>query len=189
MHLCNLHGVHPDPELYLDKTKIEVVSEFKILGVIFDRKLSFLPHITALKKKCKKTLNLLKAVAHSEWGADRKVLLRLYRSLIRSKLDYGSIVYGSARKSYLKILDSICNEGLRLVLGAFRTSPINSLYVEGNEPTLYTRRQKLALQYILKLKCNPLNATVRLFLTFNINVSLRENPMQYHLLASAWNPI
>ena len=30
------------------------------------------------------------------------VLLNLYRSLIRSKLDYGSIVYGSARKSYLK---------------------------------------------------------------------------------------
>ena len=159
MHLCNLRGVHPDPELYLDKTKIEVVSEFKFLGVIFDRKLSFLPHITALKKKCKKALNLLKVVAHSEWGADRKVLLRLYRSLIRSKLDYGFIVYGSARKSYLKILDTIYNEGLRLVLGAFRTSPVNSLYVEANEPSLYNRRQKLALQYILKLKCNPLNPT------------------------------
>ena len=77
MHLCNLRGVDPDPELYLDKTKIEVVSEFKFLGIIFDRKLSFLPHITTLKKKCKKALNLLKVVAHSEWGADRKVLLRL----------------------------------------------------------------------------------------------------------------
>ena len=30
-------------------------------------------------------------------GADRKVLLRLYRGLIQSKLDYGCIVYGSAR--------------------------------------------------------------------------------------------
>ena len=159
MHLCNLRGVQPDPELYLDKTKIVVVSEFKFLGVIFDKKLSFLPHITALKKKCKKALNLLKVVAHSEWGADRKVLLRLYRSLIRSKLDYGSIVYGSARKSYLKILDSIHNEGLRLVLGAFRTSPINSLYVEANEPSLSYRRQKLSLQYLLKLKSNHSNPT------------------------------
>ena len=159
MHLCNLRGVQPDPELYLDKTKIVVVSEFKFLGVILDKKLSFLPHITALKKKCKKALNLLKVVAHSEWGADRKVLLRLYRSLIRSKLDYGSIVYGSARKSYLKILDSIHNEGLRLVLGAFRTSPINSLYVEANEPSLSYRRQKLSLQYLLKLKSNHFNPT------------------------------
>ena len=159
MHLCNLRGVHPDPELYLDRTKIEVVSEFKFLGVIFDRKLSFLPHITALKKKCKKALNLLKVVALSEWGADRKVLLRLYRSLVRSKLDYGSIVYGSARKSYLKVLNSIHNEGLRLVLGAFRTSPVNSLYVEANEPSLSYRREKLSLQYLLKLKSNRFNPT------------------------------
>ena len=34
---------------------------------------------------------------------------------------------------------------------------MNSLYVEANEHSLYSRRQKLALQYILKLKCNPLN--------------------------------
>ena len=159
MRLSNLRGVHPDPELYVDKTKIEVVSEFKFLGIIFDTKLSFLPHITTHKKKCKKALNILKVVAHSEWGADRKVLLRLYRSLIRSKLDYGSVVYVSARKSYLKILDTIHNEGLRLVLGAFRTSPVNSLYVEANKPSLYNKRQNLALQYILKLKCNPLNPT------------------------------
>ena len=58
MHLCNLRGLQPDPELYLDKTKIEVVSEFKFLGVIFDKKLSSLPYIIARKKKCKKALNL-----------------------------------------------------------------------------------------------------------------------------------
>ena len=115
MHFCNLRCHHPNPELYLNKIRIDVVTEFKFLGVIFDTKLTFLPHINALKKKCKKALNLLKVVAHSELGADRKVLLRLYCSLVRSKLDYGSIVYGSARKSYLKVLDSIHNEGLRLL--------------------------------------------------------------------------
>ena len=66
--LCNLRCHHPNPELYLNKTRIDVVTEFKFLGVIFDTKLTFLPHINALKKKCKKALNLLKVVAHSEWG-------------------------------------------------------------------------------------------------------------------------
>ena len=46
-------------------------------------------------------MNLLRVVAHTDWGADRKVLLHLYRTIVRSKLDYGSIVYGSARESYL----------------------------------------------------------------------------------------
>ena len=62
-------------------------------------------------------------------------------SLVRSKLDYGYIIYGSARKSYLQMLDPIHNQGLRLALGAFRTSPVASLYVEADEPSLYSRRE------------------------------------------------
>ena len=92
-----------------------------------------------------------------DWGADRGVLLRLYRSLVRSKLDYGAIVYGSARPSYLKRLETIQNQALRLCLGAFRTSPISSLHVEANEPPLHVRREQLAVQYALKLRTNPTN--------------------------------
>ena len=54
-------------------------------------------------------------------------------TLSRSKLDYGAIVYGSVRKSYLRMLDPIQNQALRLCLGAFRTSPATSLHVEANE--------------------------------------------------------
>ena len=82
-------------------------------------------------------------------------MLRLYRSLVRSKLDYGCIVYGSARKSYLQILDPIHNQGLRLCLGAFRTSPVESLYVDAPEPCLGARRAKLSLQYASKIKSLP----------------------------------
>ena len=124
----------------------------KFLGLTFDSKLTFLPHIKMLKAKCLKALNILKVVSSTDWGADKTILLNLYRSLIRSKLDYGSIVYGSARKSYLKILDTIHHQGLRISLGAFRTSPVESLYVEANEPSLYNRRVKLGLQYLTKLK-------------------------------------
>ena len=67
---------------------------------------------------------------------DSQTLLKLYRALIRWKLDYGSIVYGSARKSYLQMLDPIQTLSLRLCVGAFRTFPVESLQVEGNEPPL-----------------------------------------------------
>ena len=87
-----------------------------------------------------------------DWGADRKVMLRLYRSLVRSKLDYGCVVYGSVRQPYLRKLDSIHNQGLRLALGAVRTSPVTSLYAEANEPSLNLRTKKLSMHYYLKLK-------------------------------------
>ena len=68
-----------------------------------------------------------------------------------------SQVYGSARKSYIQKLDTVHHQGLRLAMGAFRTSPIQSLYVLSQEPSLEKRRLKLALQFALKLKTNPSN--------------------------------
>ena len=110
-----------------------------------------------LKARCQKSLNILKVPSRAEWGADRTTLLKLYRSLVRSKLDYGCIVYGSASKTALAKLDPVHNQGLRLSLGAFCSSPVESLYVEAHEPPLEIPRDKLALRYVLKLKANPEN--------------------------------
>ena len=157
MHFCQLRGMHCDPTLFLGDQEIGFVKEAKFLGLTWDTKLTFLPHIHYLKKKCNKALNILKVLAHTDWGADQSTLLHLYRSLIRSKLDYGCFVYGSARESYIKQLNPILNQAMRLCLGAFRSSPADSLCVEANEPPLDYRRKKLALQYGVKLKANPSN--------------------------------
>ena len=58
----------------------------------------------------------------------------------------------------MKSLDTIHHQGLCLALGAFRTSPIESLYTESNEPSLYIRREKLSLQYVTKLATKPPNS-------------------------------
>ena len=116
VHFCQPRKLHDDPKLYIFGSPIPVVEEFKFLGIIFDRISSFIPHIKYLKAKCLKAMNLLKVLSHTNWGADSTVLLQLYRSLIRSKLDYGSIVYGSARKSYLEMLNTVHHQGLCLAL-------------------------------------------------------------------------
>ena len=136
---------------------VKAVDETRFLGLIFDKRLTFQSHIEDLKTRCLKSLNVLKVVSSTDWGADSKVLLRLYQALVRSKLDYGCIVYGSAAKSHLKKLDPIHNSGLRISLGAFRTSPIPSLYTEAGETSLELRRLKLSLNYVCKLKSNPDN--------------------------------
>ena len=55
------------------------------------------------------------------------------------------------------MLDPIRKQGLRLASGAFRTSPIASPYVEADEPSLYSRREKISLQYAIRLAANPSN--------------------------------
>ncbi|GFO14999.1 RNA-directed DNA polymerase from mobile element jockey [Plakobranchus ocellatus] len=104
-----------------------------------------------LKKKCLKALNLLRVVGHTDRGADRATLLKLYRTLVRSKLDYGSVIYGSAKKTRSEGPGPYTSSGPR------ETTPIKSLYAEAGEPSLEHRRMKLAFNYVLKLKSLPRN--------------------------------
>ena len=59
------------------------------------------------------------------------------------------------------MLDPLHHQGLRLALGAFRTSPVASLYVEADESSLTTQRKKLKffffILYAIRLAENPSN--------------------------------
>ena len=77
VHFTNKRNAAPQPNLCLSGKKIPVVTESKFLGVIFDNKLTFIPHIEYLKANYQKALNLLRVVANMEWGGDREALLRL----------------------------------------------------------------------------------------------------------------
>ncbi|GFU96156.1 probable RNA-directed DNA polymerase from transposon X-element [Trichonephila clavipes] len=112
VHFCRKRNLHPDPSIHIGNIQIPVVSEVRFLGVIFDSKLTFLPHVLYLRKKCERSLNILKVLSNTLWGADRVSLLRVYQALILSRLDYGCVVYGSARASVLKRLDTVHHSAL-----------------------------------------------------------------------------
>ena len=67
VHYCQQWKIHNDPALYIYGSQIPFVAESKFLGVIFDRKLSFILHIKYVKAKCLKALNLLKVLSHTSW--------------------------------------------------------------------------------------------------------------------------
>ena len=60
VHFCQLQKHHLDPQLYLNGTQIPTIGKAKFLGLTFDSKLSFIPHITSLKSRCTKSLDLIK---------------------------------------------------------------------------------------------------------------------------------
>ncbi|GFV04572.1 putative RNA-directed DNA polymerase from transposon X-element [Trichonephila clavipes] len=161
-------GVVPNPERFIGRSLIKVVNEVKFLGLIFDQSLRFHRHLKDLKIRSAKALNILKVLANTRWGADQTSLLRLYRALIRSKLDYGSVVYSSACKSLLEILDPVHHQALRLSLGAFRTSPVESLYAEAYEPPLDLRRKYLCLNYFMKIQSMKTNTAYSYLFNFSL---------------------
>ena len=147
IHFHHKKGFQQPLKLLLDRTIIPNRESIKYLGMIIDRKLDWKDHIKMTKLDCLKRLDLLKHLSHMSWGSDRLTMLRLYRAIIRSNLDYGSFIYSSAKESTIGVLDPIHNAAIRLSTGAYRSSPVFSLYAESGEPPLRIRRNQLLLQY------------------------------------------
>ena len=136
------------PPLHLQNFQIKYQDSATFLGLLFDQRMSWTPHIKLLRSKCLSSINIMKYLSHPRTGCNRKILLQLYKSLIRSKLDYGSPIYNQACKSSLTLLDSIQASSLRLALGAFRSSPKLSLCAEAGEPPLHFRRHILTANFL-----------------------------------------
>ena len=96
-----------------------------------------------------------KYLAHQNRGCNRKVLLPLYSSLIRSILDYWSSVYGLAPHSHLSLLDPVQNAAISICTGAFRTCPQFSLCAEAVVPLLEYRRLFLTANLLSSILLLP----------------------------------
>lgn len=120
LRLSTVRKLHNEPCLKLERAKLQVVEENRFL--FFIKKNSVHSPFKFLKTKYNKSLHHLCVVAYNEREGDRLSLMKSYRSLLHSNLDYASFIYGGARISYLKILSATHYQGLRFLLGTFRTS-------------------------------------------------------------------
>ena len=77
VHFYQLRGLHPDPIIKIYGSPIPVVEEAKFFSLLFDKKLSFIPHIKAFKAKCLKALDVLKVLSNTRWGGDHSLLFSL----------------------------------------------------------------------------------------------------------------
>ena len=126
-----------------------------LLGLVFDSpKLTWKDHVQYLTKDCQRRIDLLKSIASPVWGASLKILRNFYIAFVRSKLDYGSIIYDSNRVMLNK-LEIIQNTAMRLITGARRTSPIISLQAETFLPPLKLHREYLIMKQYIKLRYKP----------------------------------
>lgn len=134
-------------------------TSFKFLGVILDRRLSMRQHINFIRQKCKKRLNLFRCLSGTDFGADRKTLLHLYKALVLPVIEYGAIVYEGGHKSYVQKLDAVQNSFLRIATGAMKSSPVSALLVESFIAPLHLRRIEQTLRYVAKIELQPYHNT------------------------------
>uniref|UniRef100_A0A1Y1KII9 Reverse transcriptase domain-containing protein n=1 Tax=Photinus pyralis TaxID=7054 RepID=A0A1Y1KII9_PHOPY len=153
VHFCRLRKPHYDPVLFMNNRIISVVQEVKFLGLTFDRGLRWSKHLENVAATCRKSLNIMRVLAHHRWGAHPKTLLDIYKALILSRMDYGCAAYSTCgSNTLLEKLDKIQNLAIRYSLGAYPTSPVTSLHVEANIPPLALRRKQIVANYYIKVR-------------------------------------
>ena len=156
MHICRVRNCSKcSPQLTLGRTELAHVPSYKYLGLLIDDSLTWKLHISHLKTAAISSLNVLKCVSGPASGADRTTLSRLYLAITKPKLDYGSEAYGSACRTLLQSLQPVQNAALRIITGAYRTTPIDSLHAETGIKSLERFRHIKEFNYMLRVNANP----------------------------------
>lgn len=144
-----------DIKLTINGNEIPVVKSAKFLGMTFDNRLSWSNHIKELAERCNKRINVMRAIAGNDWGAQQSTLLTVYRAIIRPVIDYGSIVYDSGSTSLMSAVDSVQYRALKIVYGAMKGTALVALQVESGEMPLNLRRRRLQFNYGIQAVQTP----------------------------------
>ena len=135
-------------QITISQSPIERVSSFRYLGIILSSSLSWSPHISFVCNKSRKILGLL--FRHFSPHSSPSTLIRLYISLVRPILEYGSIIWDPSYPTLSHSLDSVQFFALKIA-SKFRSSLIPIILSEFNLPSLASRRQKAKLIFLFKL--------------------------------------
>ena len=97
----------------------------------------------------------MKAISTIKYGASKKILRLFYTSYIRPKISYAGMLFKDACNSNLGPLQKLQNECLRLILGAWKTTPIVSLEAETQIMPLNLYLQNMSSKYYLRSLYKP----------------------------------
>ncbi|XP_011869533.1 PREDICTED: uncharacterized protein LOC105562949, partial [Vollenhovia emeryi] len=145
----------PCSPVLLGVEPIRQVEQARFLGIILDSRLSGGPHIEGVTRKCRAICNVITSLAGVWWGAHPSTLLTLYRSTLRSVMEYGhQVFFTRGNSSRLIKLYRIQYKAIRTAMGYRLSTPINTMFDEAREPPFMRRLDFLNSRFIYKNVAN-----------------------------------
>ena len=97
------------------------------LGVTFDDRLTWKHHINKAATKARRKLAILRKLSGTTWGANEKILSKVYQQGIRPHLEYGSTAWCPASNTTLQEIDKVQSQALRVITGAMKSTRIEEM--------------------------------------------------------------
>jgi hypothetical protein len=139
----------------IDQHRLERVYKFKDLGVTFDTKLNFNDHLNNIVSKALKTYGFV--FRNCKDFSNPKTLLLLYTSLIRSQLEYCSLIWYPIYITNINELEKVQRKFLKFLsfqldgVYPIRNYDNNMLLGRFKLKSLYTRRVNAVVSFLYKL--------------------------------------
>lgn len=116
----------------IENEVLELVNEFKYLGVIVDERLKFESHIKMIKQLIIARLVILKKIRPL---IERREALLLYKSYIIPYFDLGNLWYTAANEQLTRGLQTLQNKCIRIINGKYTSS--NNTELDHKEISLF----------------------------------------------------
>ena len=91
----------PPPNIFLDGKRLSLQNSIKILGVEYDRELSYTSHVKQVARTAAWKLGCIRRISHL---LDGPCVEALYKSQVRSLMEYSPLVWSACPPSYLELL-------------------------------------------------------------------------------------
>jgi hypothetical protein len=122
------------------------------LGVTFDKRLTWKQQTKKAEARAKVRFALMKKLTGTSWGADARILKKMYTGRVRPVLEYGVTAWGTAAKSNFEKVSKVQNQATRIITGAMRSTPIQELETTTGLESLEDRRDTKLLIQAAKFK-------------------------------------
>ncbi len=137
--------------LKLNNTDLERVTSLKQLGLLFDERMTWQPHIEQLILKSNKKIGLIWQISNQ---FPRSCAETIYTSYIRPILDYACICYDNCSVNLNQRLEVVQRKAALACTRAIRRTPTKDLLAELGWSTLETRRKYFRLVQLHRIKNN-----------------------------------
>ena len=145
-----------DPIVKVNGELVEVVENFRYLGVTLDSKLTWTKHIDTVCRKANIVMSNCRKMLGKNWGLKPSIMRWMYTSLVRPILTYGCLVWlnSAYKSSHIKKLERVQRRGCLATLNAMKTTATQAMEIIVNLKPIEIHIQGLALRSYLRLKRN-----------------------------------
>jgi hypothetical protein len=161
----SLQGTRP-PTIYLPQWElnsyyaVSASDHVRYLGLHLDHRLSWNNHVTVMAMRTKGTLKSLQLLGNSVHSLNHSSWHLAYNTICIPTLTYGSPIWFRGQKKHIKVLQAVQNMAICVIMGAFRSMPLEPLHQLTAIPPIQLHLEWLSMQAAIQLLTLPTSSPV-----------------------------